>query len=472
MPFKIGDILNVYDVPAAGLDGSNQTIGIIIDTVPLPGDLTTFWKNNGVPQSLDNVTYVNVDDEFIENPTGEETLDVEWSSGIASGARIVVYATGFLDYVEDAFVRVLDDLQAGARPHMHQISMSFGAGEISGETPDDIAAVHDYFTAISAFGVTLFASSGDQGAYGNDQGRIETSYPATDPLVTAVGATALVLTGKDVVLDEQGWSVSGRKNDHASSGGGYSTVFARPSYQAGLGVNTDAMRQVPDVSIIGDPNTPGYLYLNGAVEEVGGTSLSSPVWAGLCAMINQARENRGLPPLGRLNPLLYPLMGTADIHDIRRGSDGVYNCTKGYDLLTGIGSPDFNLLYKDLLTATVHDAFFTGEVALDNGVYYLAFPNGNYFGYYSYLSDASYLYHFDLGYEYVFDANDGKGGVYLYDFKSGDFFYTSPTFPFPYLYDFTLQANLYYYPDTNQPGHYTANPRYFYNFGTQQVITR
>ena len=120
-----------------------------------------------------------------------------------------------------------------------------------------------------------------------------------------------------------------------------------------------------------------------------------------------------------------------------------------------------------------HTAFFTGEVALSNGVYYLQFPSGNLFGYYSYLSDLRYVYHFDLGYEYVFDALDGKSGVYLYDFKSGDFFYTSPTFPFPYLYDFGLNTVLYYYPDPNNAGHYnTDGTRYFYNFATGQIISK
>ena len=77
--------------------------------------------------------------------------------------------------------------------------------------------------------------------------------------------------------------------------------------------------------------------------------------------------------------------------------------------------------------------------------YYLAFSNGNIFGYYGFLSDPHYIFHDDLGYEYVFDAADGQDGVYLYDFASSSFFYTSPTFPFPYLYDFSLNTVLYYY---------------------------
>ena len=121
---------------------------------------------------------------------------------------------------------------------------------------------------------------------------------------------------------------------------------------------------------------------------------------------------------------------------------------------------------------TSHPAFFDGEVSVGNAVNYLAFADGTPFGYYSYLTDQNYIYHFDLGYEYVFDAQDGKAGVYLYDFASDTFFYTSPTFPFPYLYDFTLDAVLYYFPDTTSAGHYTANPRYFYNFATGQIITK
>ena len=123
-------------------------------------------------------------------------------------------------------------------------------------------------------------------------------------------------------------------------------------------------------------------------------------------------------------------------------------------------------------TSSSHPAFFSGEVPLTNGVYYLRFTNGNYFGYYSYLTDPAYIYHFDLGFEYVFAANDGESGVYLYDFASSDFLYTSATFPFPYLYDFSLQSTLYYYLDTTTPGHYTSNPRYFFDFNTGTIITK
>ena len=125
-----------------------------------------------------------------------------------------------------------------------------------------------------------------------------------------------------------------------------------------------------------------------------------------------------------------------------------------------------------LLAPVAHPAFFSGAAPVGSGAYYLGFSSGNYFGYYRYLSDPNYIFHFDLGYEYVFDAADAQSGVYFYDFASDDFFYTSPTFPFPYLYDFNLKSVLYYYPDTINAGHYTTNPRYFYDYATSQIITK
>ena len=148
-----------------------------------------------------------------------------------------------------------------------------------------------------------------------------------------------------------------------------------------------------------------------------------------------------------------------------QGTDGNF-----YGTTSAGGASDYGTVFE----LTAHPAFFVGEIALGSGVYYLTFPNnGNLFGYYSFLTDPDYIYHFDLGYEYVFDADDGNNGVYFYDFASSTFFYTSPVFPFPYLYDFTLNTVLYYYPDPNNPGHYNTNGvRYFYRFDTGQVISK
>ena len=123
------------------------------------------------------------------------------------------------------------------------------------------------------------------------------------------------------------------------------------------------------------------------------------------------------------------------------------------------------------LISTQRAPFFDGAVALSNGFYYLKFSDGVPFGYYNF-NYSPYLYHADLGFEYPYDAADGQGGIYLYDFKSKTFWYTSSSL-FPYLYDFSLNAFLYYYPDPHNADRYNTNgTRYFYNFSTRRIITK
>ncbi len=158
---------------------------------------------------------------------------------------------------------------------------------------------------------------------------------------------------------------------------------------------------------------------------------------------------------------------------VARQPDGKFLIVGSFDLIDGVPRPGWLARLHNEGTST-HAGFFTTEVALGNEAEYLAFPaNGNVFGYYGYLADPHYIYHFDLGYEYWLDAADGKDGVYFYDFKSGGYFYTSPAFPFPYLYDFTLNTVLYYFPDPKNPGRYnTDGQRYFYRFDNGQIIVK
>ena len=112
-------------------------------------------------------------------------------------------------------------------------------------------------------------------------------------------------------------------------------------------------------------------------------------------------------------------------------------------------------------------AFFNGQISLGGGVEYLQFPNSTIFGYYTFVA-GTIFYHYDMGYE-AFVPGSGSD-VYLYDFTSGHWWYTSNTL-FPYLYDFTLKTWIYYFPNTQSPGHYTTDPRYFSNLTTGQVFT-
>ena len=120
-------------------------------------------------------------------------------------------------------------------------------------------------------------------------------------------------------------------------------------------------------------------------------------------------------------------------------------------------------------TATSHPAFFNGEAALPGGVfYYLVFPDGNLFGYYTY-TFFPFLYHNDLGFEYFVDAGGPAHGAFLYDFIRSNWFYTDPG-NFPYLYNFSAPGWYFYFLDGANPGHYTSNPRIFANLNTQAII--
>jgi hypothetical protein len=144
---------------------------------------------------------------------------------------------------------------------------------------------------------------------------------------------------------------------------------------------------------------------------------------------------------------------------------GSSNTVRFYNPISGNWAPDFDLIGVNCVAA-----FFTGEIPLGGGWYYLQFPNGTPFGYYNYLPDQHFIYHIDLGFEYLFDANDANHGIYFYDFACSSFFYTNPTL-FPFLYNFSLDAWLYYLPDFNNPGRYSHDPRWFFNFATGQWIT-
>src|SRR5262249_23642417 len=123
------------------------------------------------------------------------------------------------------------------------------------------------------------------------------------------------------------------------------------------------------------------------------------------------------------------------------------------------------------INATVHPPFFNTEQTLSGGWFFLSLPNGQapkYFGYYNYQTP-NQIFHLDMGFEALVDSNDGTRGLYMYDFKSGHWWYSSPAL-FPYLYDFTLNSWIYYVPTTN--GRYTTNPRVFYNFATGQFFNQ
>ena len=369
-PYTVPEIARAYHVDELPSDGTGQKIGIVIDTFPANSDLTTFWANNGVNQTLGNIEEIQVASGALPSPSGEETLDAEWSSSMAPGAKVRIYATTDMSFVhlDEAYQTIINEIPS--QPDLHQISLSFGLGELY-EAPSQLQTDSQYFATLAAEGVTIFVSSGDGGSTPGSNGfednsePLQVESPACDPSVTAVGGTSLYLNcSSGSITSECAWSYGG---------GGQSQVFSRPAWQAGSGMPAGSGRLVPDVAFDADPNTGGYLVLNGTICLVGGTSWGAPCWAGLCARINQGRAKSNQPPLGLLGPEIYPLspqLGKPDFSEILTGSNGPnghYNAGPGFDLCTGLGTPNARQLFQSLAnsSAIVTAKDFNGDGQAD-----------------------------------------------------------------------------------------------------------
>ncbi len=178
-----------------------------------------------------------------------------------------------------------------------------------------------------------------------------------------------------------------------------------------------------------------------------------------------------LAPDGTYTPLLMLNSRQGQISNLTVGRNGELYATS-------VDTYIDNGVFFRLTLAPVPSSFFAAEVPIGNGFYALNYDHThvNYdFGYYHYLEDRHYIYHLQYGFEYIIDAADGVNGVYLYDFKSQGFFYTSPTFPYPYLYDFNLESVVFHFEISESAGPPGTDPiehRYFYVFRTGQFITK
>ncbi len=346
--YSVGRILTAYNASALNANGAGQTIAIVIDTFPSPSDLTTFWQTNFVPQSLNNIQETQVVPGSLPAPSGEETLDVEWSSATAPGATIHVYATKDLAWsaLDQGYQAVIDDLESN--PAISQLSLSFSLGETYID-PDQMLTDDMYFTVLTANGVSIFAASGDGGATpgmsGNpldNSGAIQVEFPASDPNVTSVGGTSLNLNPDGTVISEIAWYLSG---------GGVSQFWPRPTWQNAPGAPAVANRMVPDVALDADTSTGVNAVFEGEFTIYGGTSVGAPVWAGISALINQSRISLGLPKLYNFSQNLYPLVGSSSFRQITSGNNGYYSAGPGYNLCTGLGTPNVGSLITSLALA-------------------------------------------------------------------------------------------------------------------------
>ena len=386
-PLAVGpaDILAAYNAPSS-LTGAGQTIAVIMDATVRTSDLTTFYSAIGSSQTAANVTTILVDggpsaaDQV--DAQVEASLDVEWTSGMAFGAKVRLYAIPYGTFQEilAACSQILADAPAN---HITVVSMSYAGIEQNYSS----ALLHSYsqvFAQLAAAGITCVAGSGDGGSNPNTNGTLgynstnplEVEYPASDPYVTGVGGTTITFAANTYAnIGEAAWNtfpasgpVAGKT--YAASGGGVSSVFARPSWQTDGGtILKNSNRCVPDVSgfasaIIppfptpspSDGNSGGFFVMNGLLAAGGETSLSAPVWAGIVALLNQARANAGESPIGLLGPVLYPLHGTTALNDMTVGSNGAYSAGPGYDLCSGLGSPNIAILAAALTGSPIISA--------------------------------------------------------------------------------------------------------------------
>ncbi len=224
---------------------------------------------------------------------------------------------------------------ASSIPAVSVVSMSWGSSDFRGET--------SYDSTFNHAGITYLAASGDNGA--------GTEWPSDSPYVIAVGGTTLAVSSTGSIVAQSAWD---------GSGGGVSRVESEPSYQDTA--QQTGRRTTPDVSADADPNSGLIMatFVGGGWVQVGGTSLSTPLWAGLIAEADQGRALVGKPALSSITALqdLYNAPA-GSFSDITSGS----RATTSYDTSTGLGTPNA----ITLVAALVSDPATTGSTT-GNGV--------------------------------------------------------------------------------------------------------
>lgn len=333
-PFYAQAFVTGYSASGLGDGGRGTTTAIVIDTFPLASDLKQYWSTTGTPQKIKNITFIQAVDGDLPPLSGEESMDAQVASSVAPNAKVRIYASQNLSFasLDDTYDLLIQDMQEGVK--VTQLSISLGACER--KLPDRILTTDDSkFAVITGLGASIFVSSGDSGS--RECGKQTTSFYATSPNVTAAGGTSLTLNGAGETTAETGWS---------GSGGGLSTFFARPAYQKSLGLGFK-MRAIPDISADGNPQTGALVIVNGANNQIGGTSLSAPILAGLTALANADRIANHKKPLGLLNSRIYKIPAS-NFRDITTGKNGDYSAGPGYDLVTGLGAPIMSELIPTL----------------------------------------------------------------------------------------------------------------------------
>jgi kumamolisin len=337
--FTPTQLRSIYNFP--GTSGQGQTIALIeLGGGFRASDLSRYWQS----LSLQNVKVApvsvsgaaNTPEGSPDGPDGEVVLDIEVAGGVAPGASIAVY---FAPNTDQGFLGAINAAIHDTVRKPSVISISWGSAE-SDWTEQSLNAFNQAFHDAALLGITVIAAAGDNGSSdGAEDGLANVDFPASSPFVLACGGTRLVASAS-TIKSETVWNDG---EDGGATGGGVSSYFPLPAYQANAGVPVPAGgsslkgRGVPDVAALADPET-GYMTLvDGNWGVVGGTSAVAPLWAGLISLLNEKLGK----PVGYLHPALY---GTVEqhkaLHDVVSGTNGAYKAGPGWDACTGLGTPD------------------------------------------------------------------------------------------------------------------------------------
>jgi kumamolisin len=326
-----------YQLPAG--TGHGQSIGIIeLGGGFAPADLATYFAALGVATPA--VTAISVDGATnsptgsTNGPDGEVMLDIEVAGSLAPAATIAVY---FAPNTDAGFLNAISTAVHDTVEHPDVISISWGGPE-SSWAASAMQAMDAAIADAVAVGITVCIASGDNGASDGVSGGLHVDFPASSPHALACGGTSLSPTAESVWNDGTGGG---------ATGGGVSQVFARPSYQNGLGATPLKgqatplpMRGVPDVSGDADPETGYQVRVDGSDLVIGGTSAVAPLWAGIIARLNSIN---GTGPVF-VAPMLYA--SPQSCNDITKGNNEGYAASTGWDACTGLGSPNGPALQK------------------------------------------------------------------------------------------------------------------------------
>lgn len=361
-----------YAVSGTTADGRGTTVATIQFSGWQPSDAEVFAQAAGIalePGQITTHAVAGAQADVADGRGGdlEVALDVEAVLGAAPAARHRVYIA---PNTTTGAVAVYDAVATHAeRSGLTAVSISWGACE-QRTAPQLVNALEQSLARMVAAGTTVFAASGDAGAYGcatphDPDSRLAVDYPAASPSVLAAGGTSLRRKGDGWI--ETAWSdrrAATAGYAGAGTGGGLSTLFPQPVWQRGL--TSEPRRAVPDLAAVADPQTGigvygpigdgrrGWLY-------GGGTSVSAPLLAGqLASTVSGLGRTLGF---GRLHVPLYAA-GRAGVglRDIVSGDNLRHAAGPGYDLATGLGSPQWDTLGPRLLQPALAGPGATGDL--------------------------------------------------------------------------------------------------------------